>query len=622
MNKHTFLPPRHAIAAIACCIGLSATAASSVAAAPPAEPILTMLQQFEGAELPVMAQRGTGAYGVFNARMLDAAEVTFALPDGRVLRATRQQVTEDKTKGRKSWVGTFADEPGSIVAFSTVRGVTAGFMSYGAETWEILPARAGKHVLYRVDDSRLPTAELEVSQAKAVDQDLATASSDFGLGATTAASGGSVVDLLVVYTPAARAAYGQATLASMIQNAVAMANQAYLNSSVAVTLNLVGLQEISYSETGLSNSLEHLRGASDGKLDAVHQLRDSVGADVVTLVSEDSDGCGIARVMTTVSNAFAPEAFNVVKTSCLSQHSLAHEVGHNMGNRHDRASTTETGAYPYSYGFRRCVSDGTGFRTVMSYSCTGGKRVAWFSNPDVHYNGYPTGIAYEANPSQSADNVRSMNNTAATVAAFRASKSSTIAPSITVPTAPNALSAAAASASTISLGWTDASNNETGFLVERSLNGVDFTQVATLGAATTSYSSNGLLASTTYYYRVRAYNSAGNSSYSNSASARTNAAALLPAKPTGVAAVNRTDGSARVTWTDASTNESGFDVRRLTWNAATASWGSRKTVRVAANAVQFIDDCGSGTFRYSVRAVNSAGASSYAGPVAVTVTAR
>ena len=162
-------------------------------------------------------------------------------------------------------------------------------------------------------------------------------------------------------------------------------------------------------------------------MDSVHALRNSVGADVVTLISEDSGGCGIAGVMKTVSTAYAPEAFSVVKTSCLSQHSLAHEIGHNMGNRHDRDSTTETGAYPYSYGFRRCATDGTGFRTVMAYSCTGAKRVAWFSNPNVYYNGYATGVAYESNPSQSADNVRSMNNTAATVASFRAS-SSTISP--------------------------------------------------------------------------------------------------------------------------------------------------------------------------------------------------
>ncbi len=619
MNRHSIRPTRYVTAAFSCFIGLFA-AGASLASATPAEPALMMLQRVEGSAVPAIARLGTGAYGVFNGKMLDAAEVTIALPDGRILQATRQQMTEDKTKGRKSWVGTFAEEPGSIVAFSTVHGVTSGFISYGAETWEVLPARAGKHVLYRVDDRKLPTAELEESQAKLIDQDLAATTSDFGLGATTAASGGSVIDLLVVYTPAARVAYGQATLASMIQNAVAMANQAYQNSNVAVTLNLVGLQEISYTEAGLSNSLDYLRGTNDGKMDSVHNLRDSVGADVVTLVSQDSGGCGIARVMTTVSNAFAPEAFNVVYANCLSQHSLAHEVGHNMGNRHDRESTTDTGAYPYSYGFRRCVSDGTGFRTVMSYSCTGGKRVAWFSNPSVLYNGYATGIAYESSPSKAADNARSMNNTAATVAGFRATRSGTIVPPITVPTSPTALSAAAASASAINLHWTDNSSNETGFLVERSLNGVDFTQVATLGAGSTSYASNGLLASTTYYYRVRAYNSAGNSSFSNTASVRTNAAALVPARPTGIAAVNLADGSARVTWTDASNNESGFDVRRLTWNAVTSSWGSRVTVRVAANSIRFIDNPGPGTFRYSVRAVNSAGASSYVGPASVTVT--
>jgi hypothetical protein len=41
---------------------------------------------------------------------------------------------------------------------------------------------------------------------------------------------------------------------------------------------------------------------------------------------------------------------------------------------------------------------------------------------------------------------------------------------------------------------------------------------------------------------------------------------------------------------------------------------------VAAKATAFVDYSGAGTFRYSVRAVNSAGASSYAGPVSVNVT--
>jgi hypothetical protein len=213
-----------------------------------------------------------------------------------------------------------------------------------------------------------------------------------------------------------------------------------------------------------------------------------------------------------------------------------------------------------------------------------------------------------------------MNNTAATVAAFRAT-SSTVVPSATVPTAPSMLSAVAASSSAINLRWTDNSGNETGFIVQRSSNGVDFTQIATLTAGTTTYSSNGLTASTIYYYRVRAYNSSGNSSFSSTVSAKTNAEALTPAKPTSVAAIDRTDGSARVTWTDASNNESYFEIRRQTWDSVTQAWVNRQAVgKVAANVIRFIDYSGPGTFRYSVRAVNSAGASSYAGPVSVRVT--
>ena len=566
--------------------------------------------------------RGSAAVGTFNPRMLGADEVTISLPDGRVLRATRQQVTEDNAKGVKSWVGTFTEQPGSIVSFSTVRGVTSGFISYGTETYEVVPARAaGKHILFRVDDSKLPSVELEDSQKQPqADRDVSSMASDYGIGATTATTGGSVIDLLVVYTPAARVAHGQATLVSMIQNGVAMANQAYLNSKVAITLNLVGTQEIAYVESGVQASLDALRGTTDGKMDSVHALRNSVGADVVTLISDDADACGIAGVMTSVSTSFASNAFNVVKASCLSQHSLAHEIGHNMGNKHDRESTTGSGAYPYSYGFRRCVSDGTGFRTVMAYSCTGASRVAWFSNPNAYYNGYATGIAYETSPTSSADNARSMNNTAATVAAFR-STSGSIAPSVTLPAAPTALAATAASASAVNLRWTDNATNETGYVVQRSQNGVDFTQIATLGAGTVSYSSSGLAASTNYYYRVRAYNSAGNSNFSNTASVSTSSAtALIPAKPTNVAGSGRTNGSARVTWADASANETYFEIYRQTWSASTQSWVSAKIVaKVAANSGSYIDYSGAGTFNYSVRAGNSAGASSYAGPVSIKV---
>lgn len=106
------------------------------------------------------------------------------------------------------------------------------------------------------------------------------------------------------------------------------------------------------------------------------------------------------------------------------------------------------------------------------------------------------------------------------------------APVVVYPAPPSDLSVAVSSSSPTSsliLIWADASGNESGFRVERSTNGSTFTQVAQLGADTTSYVNTGLSSGTTYYYRVYAYNSTGNSAYSNVASAATSAATIAPA---------------------------------------------------------------------------------------------
>jgi thermitase len=90
------------------------------------------------------------------------------------------------------------------------------------------------------------------------------------------------------------------------------------------------------------------------------------------------------------------------------------------------------------------------------------------------------------------------------------------------PTAPSALSATAVSSSQINLSWTASSDNVgvAGYRVERGTDGISFAEIAT--TPSTSYSSTGLSASTTYYFRVRAYDSEGNdSSYSDVTSATT-----------------------------------------------------------------------------------------------------
>jgi hypothetical protein len=90
------------------------------------------------------------------------------------------------------------------------------------------------------------------------------------------------------------------------------------------------------------------------------------------------------------------------------------------------------------------------------------------------------------------------------------------------PAAPTGLAASAVSSSQINLSWTDNASNETGFKIERKTgSGGTWSQVATVGAGVTGYSNTGLSASTTYTYRVRATNSAGDSGYSNEANATT-----------------------------------------------------------------------------------------------------
>jgi hypothetical protein len=279
-------------------------------------------------------------------------------------------------------------------------------------------------------------------------------------------------------------------------------------------LNVVYTGEISYVETGtMSTSLTNLASANDGKMDEVHTLRNQYGADQVVLITADADSCGIAYVMQNVSTSFAPLAFSVVHDdssyACLSNSTLAHELGHNQGDAHDRTNSSAPGAYDYSYGYRLCQTGG--FRTVMSYTCKGGTRVNYFSNPDVTLsNGLITGTATE-------NNAQSMTNTKAIVAAFR---TTVIAP---LPVAPGNLTATTLSDTEISLVWSDNSNNETGFRLERSADGSNWTEFAVTAGNIASLIDTGLTASTNYQYRARAYNSNGNSGYSNIGTATTNA---------------------------------------------------------------------------------------------------
>jgi len=191
----------------------------------------------------------------------------------------------------------------------------------------------------------------------------------------------------------------------------------------------------------------------------------------------------------------------------------------------------------------------------------------------------------------------------------------TTPPCGTPPSAPTNLTASVISTTEVSLSWTDASDNEDGFKVERKESGGTYSEIKTLSAGTTSYSDTGLSPNTTYYYRIRAFNSYGTSSYSNEASATTKAELSVPAKPTNLFASASSPTEIRLSWTDASDNEDGFKVERKT------SGSSFTEIKIlTANSTTYTDTglTPDTTYYYRVRAYNAAGYSDYSNEASAT----
>ena len=107
--------------------------------------------------------------------------------------------------------------------------------------------------------------------------------------------------------------------------------------------------------------------------------------------------------------------------------------------------------------------------------------------------------------------------------------------SLPAPAVPTALQATAASGARVNLSWTDQSNNELGFALERSSDGVTFYLADTVGAGDVNYSDLTVQPGNTYFYRVRAYNPGGSSGYANTVSVTT-PTVTLPNAPSSLKA--------------------------------------------------------------------------------------
>ena len=250
------------------------------------------------------------------------------------------------TKWGYSLSGRVADGGVGFVTMVVHEDAVAGSFWTPSGSWELLPVAGGVHALR--DVAKLPPVECGGMLQKKVD------ASD---GVAPGGDDGSVVDILIVYTPATEAnlmdrgsADSPAAARHWIETTwgagIALANDAFERSGVFVSLNVVGFEKVDY---GPEETCEQITSVLYS--DPVEALRDRLGADLVQAVTS---GCGGAAIGDGLSYLAAGSSMIYI----------AHEVGHNFGILHERHEFRGSGVvWGYVHGF---TTEGCE-KTIMSY---------------------------------------------------------------------------------------------------------------------------------------------------------------------------------------------------------------------------------------------------------------
>jgi len=378
--------------------------------------------------------------------------LSVAGPSGEVYAVTYER-TDDVYAGGTVWVGHLDDIGHNYpVVISTYEGHVSGSIS---TPWGMLRLRGTEQAAVLTDTAVAGERAFEPTIDDSLP--LPPAASQALVPASVLAAAGSVaqIDLLLLFTPSLQTKLGgYAQTIARLNQLVGIANNAYLNSGVNVSLNLVSAQPYSASYVDQDDATA-LPGLSSDP--TVVAMRKRYGADLVTLARPFVGGvCGLGYIPGSYPGT-GSGGFTVFEDGqipapgggyyyCLDV-TMTHELGHNMGSEHDAGTTISGKASPPpapgngTPSYNRGYCNGAG-GTLMAYSSTPGCSpiVAKFSNPSISTcNGGACGVAsgstysfsYQDNTGATqtstatgADNASAINGNAPSIAAWSAPRSS------------------------------------------------------------------------------------------------------------------------------------------------------------------------------------------------------
>lgn len=245
-------------------------------------------------------------------------------------------------------------------------------------------------------------------------------------------NGTPVLDIMVLWDEEIEDRLGSlAAVQALIQQRIAMTNQAFADSQVNAEVRLVYSQKLDASSTVSNGTLLEDLQQNNGVFSEVEALRAQHGADMVGYLRQfnaASISAGIAYRLGdsgTISDTDKRYAYFVVadgeykvgnRVYFSPENTFSHELGHILGAEHDHShANSDSPIFPYAFGHDRPGE----FATIMSYESNDGitEPVMKYSNPDILCT-ETAACGVEQGELYAADNARAFNQTASHIAGF------------------------------------------------------------------------------------------------------------------------------------------------------------------------------------------------------------